>query len=312
MFTCHIPLLLLAAINLSQGDLVRTKRNENTIVVTTIEEVPYLQVKDTGSGNDRFTGFIPDLMKKIGNLKNIKYEFRLVEDKKYGMRVNGQWNGMIGELIKGNAQLAAAPLTISDNRKQAISFTEPFMDLGTTMLSKKPASGESPINSFEDLAQQTEISYGVVKDGYTMAYFKNSQDPDSQKIWRYLDSHSETSMLKNNAEGVKKVRESGGKYIFIMENSTASYWMNQEPCDLLVVGKPISNRNYGFATAKNDNQLNEKVSDAIRTLKENGEIEKLERHWWQKDAKCDNGATSLAVGLATLTLGALSVVLLHY
>ena len=43
--------------------------------------------------------------------------------------------------------------------------------------------------------------------------------------------------------------------------------MNQEPCDLLVIGEPITNRNYGFATNKNQGDLNDKVSEAIRALK---------------------------------------------
>ena len=73
--------------------------------------------------------------------------------------------------------------------------------------------------------------------------------------------------MTGNTDGVEKVRASNGKFIFIMENSTAAFWMNQEPCDLEVVGKPITNRQYGFATNKGRGALNDKISDAIRKLK---------------------------------------------
>jgi len=296
----------------SQAESIRRRRNDENIIVTTIEEVPYLEVKDTGSGNDRYTGFIPELMKEIAKEKNLKYEFRLVADNKYGRKKNdGDWNGMIGELEDNTAQLAAAPLTISDERKRAVEFTEPFMDLGTVMLTKKPKSGEYPVDSFEDLVKQTDIKYGVVKDGFTMSFFQNSQDPTYKKVWEHLNNNRDTAMLKSNIDGVEKVREGDGKYIFIMENSTASYWMNQEPCDLLVIGKPISNRHYGFAT-KSKGQLNTKVSDAIKKLKQNGKLEELERTWWKKDAQCNSATSSISVGFLTLTLGALSLLLTRY
>lgn len=73
--------------------------------------------------------------------------------------------------------------------------------------------------------------------------------------------------VTGNLAGVEKVRRSNGKFVFIMENTTAAYWMNQEPCDLIMVGNPISVRKYGFVTSTSDQDLKNKVSDAIRNLK---------------------------------------------
>ena len=58
------------------------------------------------------------------------------------------------------ARLAAAPLTISDVRRQVIDFTEPIMEVATTILVKKPASGEPAIQSAQDLADQTAVCAG--------------------------------------------------------------------------------------------------------------------------------------------------------
>ena len=43
------------------------------------------------------------------------------------------------------------------------------------------------------------------------------------------------------------VRNSDGKYAFIIESSTADYWVNKEPCDLVKVGDNFNAKSYGFA-----------------------------------------------------------------
>ena len=45
------------------------------------------------------------------------------------------------------ADLAAAPITINQQRKEVIDFSKPFMSFGTTILMKRPEEGEElPIN----------------------------------------------------------------------------------------------------------------------------------------------------------------------
>ena len=42
------------------------------------------------------------------------------------------------------ADLAAAPITINQQRKQVIDFSKEFMNFGTTILVKRPEEGEKP------------------------------------------------------------------------------------------------------------------------------------------------------------------------
>lgn len=53
-------------------------------------------------GNDRFMGFAVDLIEEVAEMLDFKYEIYLVNDGKFGSRLpNGEWNGMIGELLSG-------------------------------------------------------------------------------------------------------------------------------------------------------------------------------------------------------------------
>ncbi|KIH46375.1 Ligand-gated ion channel, partial [Ancylostoma duodenale] len=77
------------------------------------------------------------LSAKIARLSKFNYTIHEVKDKAYGIREeNGKWNGMVGELINGEADLAVASLTISYSRSEVIDFTVPYMHLGISILFK--------------------------------------------------------------------------------------------------------------------------------------------------------------------------------
>lgn len=48
-----------------------------------------------------------------------------------------EWNGMMGELLGGLADMIVAPLTINNERAQYIEFSKPFKYQGLTILVKK-------------------------------------------------------------------------------------------------------------------------------------------------------------------------------
>ena len=55
---------------------------------------------------------------------------------------------MIGELIRGEADIAVADLTITSKREEAVDFTHPFMNTGISILFKKPTQKVTSLFSF--------------------------------------------------------------------------------------------------------------------------------------------------------------------
>ncbi|UYV65686.1 hypothetical protein LAZ67_3005088 [Cordylochernes scorpioides] len=113
-----------------------------TLVVTSILNSPYLMLKTDHThrtGNDRFEGYVVDLLAEISRQLRFHFLIRLVGDGNYGKRnEQGEWNGMIRELIDGKADMAVADLTITYQRETVVDFTMPFMNLGISILFKKP------------------------------------------------------------------------------------------------------------------------------------------------------------------------------
>ncbi|XP_026989931.1 glutamate receptor 4b isoform X3 [Tachysurus fulvidraco] len=129
--------------------------DNRTVIVTTIMEGPYVMLKknwENYEGNDRYEGYCVDLAYEIANHIGIKYKISIVPDGKYGARDPDTkiWNGMVGELVYGKAEIAVAPLTITLVREEVIDFSKPFMSLGISIMIKKPQKSKPGVFSFLD------------------------------------------------------------------------------------------------------------------------------------------------------------------
>lgn len=67
-----------------------------------------------------------------------------------------EWDGMVRELLEQRADLAIGDLTITYEREQVVDFTMPFMNLGISVLYRKPV--KQPPNLFSFLSP---LSLGI-------------------------------------------------------------------------------------------------------------------------------------------------------
>ncbi|RWS06424.1 glutamate receptor-like protein, partial [Dinothrombium tinctorium] len=352
-------------------------------------------------GNNRFEGYCKDLADLISQKLGINYELKLVNDSKYGAmdsQSDSGWNGMIGELIRKEADLAIAPLTITSARERVIDFTKPFMSLGISIMIKKPVkknpgifsfmnplsseiwmciilsyvgvsvvmflvsrfsphewryeetltgpsitndfslynslwfslgaimqqscdvcprsvSGRivggvwwfftlivissytanlaafltvermvTPINSADDLSKQTEVEYGVLRDSSTQEFFRRSKISVYVHMWEFMNSRPHV-FVDSYREGINRVRESKGKYAFLIESTQNDYVNERLPCDTMKVGRNLDAKGYGVATPL-QSPLRVDLNLAVLHLKENGDLTKLENKWWYDRSEC--------------------------
>ncbi|UYV60186.1 GRIA2 [Cordylochernes scorpioides] len=346
-----------------------------TYIVTSILEEPYLMFKNepgkTLEGNDAFEGYCKDLADLIADHLKFTYILKLVNDSKYGgvnSNVPGGWNGMVGELIRKEADIAIAPLTITSAREKVIDFTKPFMSLGISIMIKKPinqkpgvfsfmnplseeiwmciifayvgvsvvlflvsrfsphewryeenyegpsASNDfslhnslwfslgafmqqgcdicprsiagrivgsvwwfftliiissytanlaafltmermvTPINSADDLAKQTEVEYGTLMFSSTQEFFRlqSAKIPVYARMWEFMNSKKHV-FVSSYEDGIRRVRDSKGKYAFLMESTKNEYINERQPCDTMKVGRNLDAKGYGVATPVGSN-----------------------------------------------------------
>ncbi|CAG9799702.1 unnamed protein product [Chironomus riparius] len=148
----------------------------------------------------------------------------------------------------------------------------------------------TPIENAEDLAGQTEISYGTLESGSTMTFFRNKKP---------------SVFVHTYEEGIRRVLE--GNYAFLMESTMLDY-ERQRDCNLTQIG------GYGIALPKGS-IWRDKISLAILELQEKGEIQMLYDKWWKKtEETCirdeKQKETTKANSLALNNIGGVFVVLL--
>ncbi|XP_046446546.1 glutamate receptor ionotropic, kainate 2-like isoform X1 [Daphnia pulex] len=168
----------------------------------------------------------------------------------------------------------------------------------------------APIDSVEDLADQSDISYGTLEAGSTMTFFRDSRIETYQKMWRYMESKKPSVFVSTYEEGTKRVME--GNFAFLMESTTLDYVV-QRNCNLTQIGGLLDSKGYGIGTPKGS-PWRDRISLAILELQEKGSIHLLYNKWWKDTGdvcnRDDKNKESKASALGVENIGGVFVVLL--
>lgn len=282
-------------------------KRSDTWNITTILDPPYTNATvENPTKNEDFVGFVPDLLKKIGSRLGQAYTISVVGDGKYGAKDGGKWTGMIGEVIDKKATVAAAAVTVSDARKEVVSFTDPWLQIRSVVVVRKPTDGsEFKVRSASDLVSLPGIRYGAVREGTTMQLIQNATDPP------YLATikHGLKDLVLTSKEGIRRVQEDAdGRFAFVTESATGDYWSMRLPCDLAVFELPLPPREYAFVVAK-DSPVKARLDSAIREMKATGEFDAVYRSWW-KDECASGGVCPRRLGSILLPVLVVGVVVL--
>ncbi|XP_017853495.1 glutamate receptor ionotropic, kainate 2 isoform X4 [Drosophila busckii] len=182
----------------------------------------------------------------------------------------------------------------------------------------------NPIENAEDLASQTEISYGTLDSGSTMTFFRDSMIETYKKMWRSMDNKKPLAFTSTYEDGIRRVNQ--GNYAFLMESTMLDYIV-QRDCNLTQIGGLLDTKaapkkfllsdlfflGYGIATPKGS-PWRDKISLAILELQEKGDIQILYDKWWKNiDETCTRRSSkklSKANALGLENIGGIFVVLI--
>ncbi|XP_070160018.1 glutamate receptor ionotropic, kainate 2 isoform X5 [Polyergus mexicanus] len=168
----------------------------------------------------------------------------------------------------------------------------------------------TPIENAEDLASQTDISYGTLDSGSTMTFFRDSMIETYKKMWRFMENKKPSVFVPTYEEGIQRVLQ--GDYAFLMESTMLDYIV-QRNCNLTQIGGLLDTKGYGIATPMGS-PWRDKISLAILELQEKGEIQMLYDKWWKSPGdtcmKTEKGKESKANSLGVDNIGGVFVVLL--
>ncbi|XP_036098867.1 glutamate receptor ionotropic, kainate 1 isoform X6 [Molossus molossus] len=156
---------------------------------------------------------------------------------------------------------------------------------------------ESPIDSADDLAKQTKIEYGAVRDGSTMTFFKKSKISTYEKMWAFMSGRQQTALVRSSAEGIRRVLSAD--FALLMESTSIEY-VTQRDCNLTQIGGLLDSKGYGVGTPIGS-PYRDKVTIAILQLQEEGKLHLLKEKWW-RGSGCpeDEGREASALGVENI------------
>ncbi|MNB83230.1 ABC transporter glutamine-binding protein GlnH precursor [compost metagenome] len=206
-------------------------------------------LKDPSSG--QVEGFDIDISKAIA--KHILGDENAIELKEVTSKTR------IPMLNNGEIDMVVATMTITEERKKEVDFSDVYFQAGQSLLVKKG----SPITGLESLTKDSKVlgskgstSVKNIKEkvaGITVLEFDNYQDA--------------FNALK------------AGKGDALTTDDAILYGMAAQDAGYEVVGKPFTDEPYGIAVQKGNSEVVKAINDTLAELKSNGEYDKIYEKW---------------------------------
>jgi len=199
-----------------------------------------------------------------------------------------------GEVIRGEADLIAAPITYSDT---ASTFAWTVNDLWYDRVDEENLVDEE--DQLTDWNVRTQGHQILSCQGWSHGEFLQIQW--QAVLHEHVHSKMDDTRLSRNSDGMQKIQNGDGKYVFMIDSS-AVYWVNKKPCNLfsLRLGSVLDCHKYiricheeGFQTKLYNNNLWPRLQRAIHDLKSNGELERLKAKW--RPYECSAAAAAFSI-----------------
>ncbi|CDE94374.1 basic amino acid ABC transporter substrate-binding protein [Acidaminococcus sp. CAG:542] len=248
---CVLAALMLAVAGCG-SDTKQAANDQKVIKVGT--EPTFAPFEFQEKDSKEFAGFDMDLARAIGKQLGKKVEIQ-----------NMGFDALIPALNSGNIDAVAAGMSITDERKKAVTFSDPYYTSGLVVVVTKD---NNDVKSIKDL----EGKKIAVQIGTTGAD-KAAKVPGAK-----------VTSFNTNAEVFLELENKGVDAV-IIDKPVAQYYLTKEGKDKdKIVGDTMDAESYGFAFKK-DSKLAADFNKALDELKKNGEYDKIYTKWFGKDAK---------------------------
>lgn len=76
---------------------------------------------------------------------------------------------------------------------------------------------------------------------------QRSPIPLYKKMWEFMNARPQL-FVRTYDEGIRRVRNSNGKYVLLIESPKNDYINGRQPCDTIKIGRNIDSKGFGVAT----------------------------------------------------------------
>ncbi len=215
--------------------------------LTVCSDIPYPPFEFEGGDNGTgYTGFDIELLDAIAKKLDLKLS---VQDTGFEALQSG------ATLLAGTCDLGASAMTITEERKANIDFSDPYYDSLQSLLVR----ADSGIESIDDLdGKNVGVQQGTTGEIYAKENAKGAelvQYPSDGELWPAMQS---------------------GQIDAILQDQPVNLVHEKADSDYKIVETYETDESYVFAFAKGEKtELREAINDALEELREDGEYDKI-------------------------------------
>ncbi len=203
------------------------------------------------TADQEIVGFDVDLIKAVAKKAGFELEIK-----------NQAWDGIFGGLAAKKYDAVISSVTITEERKETMDFSDPYINAGQVLFVKNETGG------VETLADMKGKKVGA-QTGTTGAKEIEKVDGVELKNFDELGLAVE-ALYSGRIDGV--VADTPIAADFVLQNE-------KYKGSLKIVGKPFTEEFYGIALAKGNEALLKRINKALADLKADGTVGTLEDKW---------------------------------
>jgi polar amino acid transport system substrate-binding protein len=225
------------------------------VTVVTENAYPPLQFIDPKSGQP--VGWEYDAMNEIAKRLNFKVEY-----------LNTSWDAMIQAVADNQYQIGMTGITINEERKQKVDFSEPYMRSEQFMLVR---SDEKRFDDAKGFAATEDALVGA-QPGTTNFYVAAHE---------VLDGNEQNPRIKlfETFGATVEALKTGDVDMVLTDSTAGSGYAAASGGALKLVGGPLGAEEFGFIFPKGS-ELVTPVNAAIAALKNDGTFDRLNKKWF--------------------------------
>ncbi|ASS89057.1 MAG: cysteine ABC transporter substrate-binding protein [Bacillaceae bacterium] len=207
--------------------------------------------------NKEYDGFDVDIAKELAKRLGVKANF-----------VAQEFSGLIPGLQKGKFDILVSQVTITDERKKQIDFTEPYITNKVKVIVREDNNDIKSVNDFK--GKTIGVGLGTNDEAYLrnellpkVGDFKINTYDDVITTLKDLDAGRIDATI-NNVYALKPVIEENGYKI-------------------KAVGDPIKEDQAGVAVKKGNKELVDALNKALKEMKEDGTYKEIYVKWFDEE-----------------------------
>ena len=224
------------------------------IVVVTENAYPPLQFLDkSGAAVGWEYDAVAEMAKRLN--MTVKYE-------------NTSWDAMIPAVSEGQYEMGMTGITIKDDRKEQVDFSEPYMRSEMLMIVRGDET------RFTDAATFAKIPELLVSA-------QPGTGPFYAAVYNILDGNEENPrVIKFETFGAGlEALKAGDVDLTLSDSTAANGYVGASDGGLKIIGEPLAAEDFGFIFPKGSD-LVAPMNAAIASMKADGTIDALNQKWF--------------------------------